>query len=97
MIFTRFLGIPVGEQLHRALEIGEQDGHLLPLAFECRLRGEDSLGEMFRRVRLGRHGRRPDGRSRGHDLLAAFQAELRGPRSSVPQLGHSTTRRVYAL
>jgi hypothetical protein len=55
---ARFLGIAVGQQLHRALEIGEQDGHLLPFAFERGLRGEDSLGEMSRRVRVGRRGRR---------------------------------------
>ena len=28
------LGVPVGEQLHRALEVGEQHGHLLALALE---------------------------------------------------------------
>jgi len=32
---ARLLGIAVGEQLHRALEIGEQHGHLLALAFEA--------------------------------------------------------------
>jgi len=32
-----FLGIAVGEQLHRALEVGEQDRDLLPLAFQRRL------------------------------------------------------------
>jgi hypothetical protein len=29
-----FLRIPVGEQLHRAFEVGEENGHLLALAFE---------------------------------------------------------------
>jgi hypothetical protein len=73
---ARFLGIAVGEQLHRALEIREEDGHLLPFAFERRLRGENSLGKMFRRVRLGRRGRH--GSARGRDSRAAFQTELRG-------------------
>ena len=32
--FARLLGVAVGEQLHRALEVGEQHRHLLALAFE---------------------------------------------------------------
>jgi hypothetical protein len=75
---ARFLGIAVGEQLHRALEIGEQDGHLLPLAFERRLRAENSLGEMLRRVGLRRRGQRYHRRAWGSDARAAFQTELRG-------------------
>jgi hypothetical protein len=47
-----FLGIAVGEQLHRALEVGEEDGHLLALAFQRRLRGEDLLGEVLGGVRI---------------------------------------------
>jgi hypothetical protein len=31
---ARLLGIAVGEQLHRALEVGEKDRDLLTLAFE---------------------------------------------------------------
>ena len=31
---ARLLGIAVGEQLHRALEVGEEHGDLLALAFE---------------------------------------------------------------
>ena len=31
---ARLLGIAVGEQLHRALEVGEEDGDLLALALE---------------------------------------------------------------
>ncbi len=34
---ARLFGITVGEQLHRALEVGEEDGHLFPLAFQGRL------------------------------------------------------------
>jgi hypothetical protein len=29
------LGVAVGEELHRTLDIGEQHGDLLPLPFEC--------------------------------------------------------------
>ena len=47
-------GIAVGEQLHRALEIGEEHGDLLALAFEGALRGEDLLGEVLGGVGLGR-------------------------------------------
>jgi hypothetical protein len=38
------LGVAVGQQLHRALEIGEEHRHLLALAFEGGLGGEDFLG-----------------------------------------------------
>src|SRR5262245_49383477 len=47
-------GIAVGEQLHRALQIGKQHSDLLALAFEGRLGGEDLLGELFRGVGVGR-------------------------------------------
>src|SRR5215470_16237931 len=45
-----FLGISVGEQLHRPLEVGEENGDLLALAFESRLGGENLLSEMLRGV-----------------------------------------------
>ena len=48
------LRVAVGEQLHRALQVGEQHGHLLALAFQGGLRGEDLLGEVLWGVRLGR-------------------------------------------
>jgi hypothetical protein len=41
------LRIAVGEQRHRALEVGEEHGDLLPFAFERALRGEDLLGEVL--------------------------------------------------
>ena len=46
------LGVPVREQLHRALEVGEEHGDLLALAFEGGLRGEDLLGEVLGGVGL---------------------------------------------
>ena len=52
---ARLLGIAVGEQLHRALEVGEEDGDLLALALQRRLGREDLLGEVFWRVRLRAH------------------------------------------
>ena len=44
---ARLLGVPVGEQLHRALEVGEEHRDLLALALEGGLRGEDLLGEVL--------------------------------------------------
>ena len=51
---ARLLGVPVGEQLHRALEIGEEHGDLLPLAFKRALGDKDLLDEMLGGVDLWR-------------------------------------------
>jgi hypothetical protein len=48
----RLLGVPIGKQLHRAFQVGEEDRHLLPLALEGALGGEDLLGKMSGGVRL---------------------------------------------
>src|SRR5205807_4757234 len=40
----RLLGVAVGEQLHRALQVGEEHGHLLSLALKSALGPEDLLG-----------------------------------------------------
>ena len=78
---ARLLGIAVGEQLHRALEVGEEDGHLLALALEGGLGREDLLGEMFGRVGL-RRGNLPRrrGSREGPTALAAelLRAGVRG-------------------
>jgi hypothetical protein len=52
--FLGLLRIAVAEQLHRALEIGEEHRDLLALAFQCGLRVQDAFGQVPRRVRLGR-------------------------------------------
>jgi hypothetical protein len=44
---ARLFGVPVGEQLHGALEIGEEDRDLLPLAFERSLGPLDLLGKVL--------------------------------------------------
>jgi hypothetical protein len=49
---ARLLGVPVGEQLHRALEIGEEHGHLLALTFQRNSGREDLIGEMLGSVGL---------------------------------------------
>ena len=51
---ARLLRIAVGEELHRALEVGEEDGDLLALALEGGLGREDPLGQVLRGVGLGR-------------------------------------------
>ena len=65
------LGVAVGQQLHRALHVGEENGHLLALALEGLLRGQDPLDEVAGRVALGR-GEPRRRRWRG---LAALVAE----------------------
>src|SRR5262249_13743303 len=52
---ARLLGITVGQQLHRALEVGEEHGDLLALTLERALRGKDLLGEVLGGVGRGRH------------------------------------------
>jgi hypothetical protein len=48
------LGVSVGEELHGALEVGEEDSDLLALALEGGLRGENPFGQVFRRINLWR-------------------------------------------
>jgi hypothetical protein len=49
----RLLWVPVGEELHGTLEVGEQNGHVLAFAFERTLGGQDLLGEVFWSVGIG--------------------------------------------
>ena len=63
---TRLLGIAVGQELHRALEVCKQDGHLLALTFQRASRGEDLLGQVLRRVDMWGMELRPRG-GRGRD------------------------------
>ena len=48
----RLFRVAVGHQFHRPPEVGEEDGHLLPFAFERRLRRQDAFGEVLWGVRL---------------------------------------------
>ena len=77
----RLLRVAVGEKLHRALHVGEEDGDLLALALEGRLRGEDALGEVLRCVGVRRAEAAGDGRvgsrrDAGRDRAAALTTEL---------------------
>ena len=47
------LGVAVGEQLHRALEVGKQHRDLLALAFQGTAGGQDLLGQIGGRVGEG--------------------------------------------
>ena len=58
---ARLFRVAIREQLHRAFQVGEEHGDLLPLALQRGLGGEDLLGEMFRCVRLGGSGEQPAG------------------------------------
>ena len=54
---ARLLGVAVGQQLHRAFEVGEQHRHLLALPFQGGFGGENLLGEIGRGI--GSWGTRP--------------------------------------
>src|SRR5262249_38731332 len=75
---ARFLGISVGEQLHRPLKVGEEYGDLFALALEGALRREDPLNEVLRRIRLWRGEPRCRRQRRGScgQCCAAAIAEL---------------------
>jgi hypothetical protein len=47
------IGVPIGEQLHRALQIGEEHGDLLALAFQDGFGGENLLREIGGGVAAG--------------------------------------------
>ena len=72
---ARLLGVAVGEQLHRALEVGEEDRDLLALAFEGGLGGEDLLGEVLGGVGL-----------RGGEGWGALRVGAASPAMRAPHL-----------
>src|SRR5215467_1694118 len=86
----RLLGVPVGEELHRALEVGEEHRDLLALAFEGRLGGQDPLSEVLGRVRLG-GGETRLARGFKCDRRAALVAEPRPWRELVTARTARTT------
>ena len=72
---ARLLGIAVGEQLHRALQVSEEDGHLLALTLDRLATAQDAAGEMTGRIGVGRAAGRGARRRRG-ERLTASPAEL---------------------
>ena len=77
----------------RALEIGEEHGHLLALALQRRPRGEDALGQVLGRVGLGRARSGQPAGCRRSATPHAPQNFLPG-RVATPQLGHGTSSRT---
>src|SRR2546425_7491186 len=67
---------------------------LLPFAFERRRRGQNSLGEMFRRVHLGRSGRRHRDAPEGATRSPHSRQNFADGGNSVPQFEPRTTRRA---
>src|SRR5262245_22333850 len=65
-------GVAIGEELHRALEVAEEDRDLLAFALERGLGGQDLLGEVLGEIGLGRRSRASRGGGGGTDGLAAF-------------------------
>ena len=75
--FPRLLGIPVRQQLHGALHIGEEHGDLLALTLHRRPGGEDPFGEVLRCVGLQRPEARGWRGCRGHSGHAHSDTTLR--------------------
>ena len=90
------LGIKLGRELHRALDVREQHRHLLTLAFERGLRLQNFVGEVLRGVSARRSVRRR-GRLRRHGgchrARPAFVAELRAGTQFAPAARADTTER----
>ena len=85
---SRLRGISVGEQLHAALQVGEEDGDLLALTLERALGGEDFLGEVLGGVCV-RGGRT----TRGRGAATPTEAARTATRASRPQTAPSRRRR----
>ena len=87
-------------QLHRALHVGEQHGHLLALALERGLGLQDLVGEVLRRVGAWVAGGRGRARPRGgpcRGFRTALRAELRGRRQLAAAVGTARCDRHSAL
>ena len=95
---SRVFRVAIDEQFHRALQVGEEDGDLLALAFEGALRREDLLGEMPRNVGPrrressgldgeGRTTRATEVLTRPHRLSAARADRLHPSAAVLAELG----------
>ena len=91
----RVLGVAVSKQLHRALDVGEQHGDLLPLTLEGCPRGEDLIGEVLGRVTRGR-GKAGIARNRLQGM-AALGAELGCGRHSASTVVTGSRQRSCTL
>jgi hypothetical protein len=93
---ARVLGVAVGEQLHRSLEVGEEHGDVLALALERVLRRADPLGQVRRGIGRRRCKARRSGR-RGGRRRGALRTELRAGRKIAVAFGAARGQRRGAL
>src|SRR5262249_29377600 len=88
------LRVAIGQELERALEVGEEDGDLLALALEGGPGGEDLVGKVLRGVGVrgaeARRGGRPGG-------VGALRAELGGGGEGRAAVGAGAGERRRAL
>jgi hypothetical protein len=89
--------VAVDQQLHRALQVGEQHGHLLALTLEGWLGGEDAFGEVLGGVGVGIPNRAGGDRA-GPATACPHSLQNFAPLgSSVPQARHlSASRRPHS-
>ena len=87
------LGVTIGKELHRALEVGEEHRDLLPLAFQraldMRIFSARCLG-----VYVSGVGDRTRDRGAPGNGLAALEAEAGAPGRSAPQAPQASARRA---
>jgi hypothetical protein len=86
------LGVAVGQQLHRALEIGEQHGDQLAFALDGTLGGQDLFGEIAGRVAEEGLGARHE-RVRGRGLCRPSEGVPHSPQNLARGGWHPSCRR----
>jgi hypothetical protein len=91
---ARLLGITVGEEFHRALQVGEENGDLFALSLQRRFGRQDLLGEVLGRVAVRRSRRRP--RTDGNGMSADV-AELGRGREGRPAIRAGPGQRSRAF
>src|SRR5882672_10676469 len=91
----RVLGIEVGEQARRTLDVGEQHGDLLALTLQGPSGDQDLIGEMPGRVMLGRG----EGRivCNGFEAMTALGAEVGRGRRLASAVGTDPPQRGCTL
>src|SRR5262249_30345202 len=87
-------GINLFGQIHRALHIGEEHGHLFALAFESRARRQNLLGEMLRGICAWIGAR---GRTAAPEWLTTRVAEFRRRRNLCAAAGATQRETRSAL
>src|SRR5262249_14109173 len=91
--FAGLLGIVVSEQLHGALEVGEENCDMLAFPFECALRGENLFDQVLGGVTLRRG--EPGCSMSGGNGLPTLEAKLRAGRQGAMTLS-ACEREAYS-